>query len=585
MVSEANNFSWRELPAVLRRRRTSMLVVFGVILLASLAAALLWPSTYQATGTILIEQQEVPADLVRSTISSYADQRIQVIRQQVMTTENLYRIIMKYDLYAQERRSKARELIIVRMRDKDIRFKTISADVIDPRSGQPTKATIAFAISYESRSPEIAARVANELVSLFLQQNIESRKQRTADAAGFLDDEANRLSQRITELQGKVATFKERNINGMPELSQLNIQQLNRTLDEKREVDTRVRSLDQQIVYLEAQLAQISPTSQVYTSTGERVLSPQDRLKYLRTEYARVSGVYAPEHPDVVRLKKEIDGLEQSAAANGEVNDLQRQLEGAQTQLASMREKYSADHPDVVRQERLIDSLQERLLEAQMNGDGARAKPPEPDNPAYIQIKAQREAAFNERASLLQKRAALTDESDKLEKRMASAPAVEREYLELTREMDNNQLKYREVRQKQMEAEVAQNLEQERKGERFTLIEPPQTPEEPASPNRTLIWTLGVVLALGGAAGIAALREITDPSVRNRRDLEALLDVAPLAVLPWIETAAERAARARVQRFALIGAACSMVVLVTLVHVFYRPLDVVWQIALRKLAG
>lgn len=582
MKTTENNLSLRDVLHIVRRRRKMMALTFAGVLAITILAAFLWPATYQATGTILIEQQEVPAELVRSTISSYADQRIQVITQQVMTTDNLYKIVQKYDLYPRERRVKTREAVMLKMRD-DIGFKMISADVIDPRSGNPTKATIAFSVSYKNRSPDLSARVANELVSLYLQQNLESRKEHTADAATFLTDEAEHLSQRMSELQGQIARFKEKHTNDLPELTQVNIQLMTRADEEMRDVDTRIRSLDQQVVYLDAQLAQISPSSQVYTSTGERVLSPADRLKYLRTEYARVSGLYSPTHPDVVRLQREIAGLEKSAEAGGVVNDLQRQLEDAQTQLAAAQQKYSVDHPDVIRLQRQIASLQANLAQAAQADNAASVKPVEPDNPAYIQIKAQREASQSERESLQKKRAVLTAQIADYEKRIASAPAVEREYSEMAREMDNDQLKYRDIRQKQMEAQVAQSLEEERKGERFTLIEPPLTPEEPASPNRMMIVVLGMVLALGGAVGSAALLENTDTSVRNRRDLEVLLSVPPLAVLPWIETAADRSARRRRQRYTWAGAAGGVLIAIATVHLFYRPLDVLWQVALRRL--
>ena len=90
--------------AAIRRRRWPALWVSLGILLSALLAALLWPATYRSTGTVLIEQQELPVDLVQSTITSYADQRIQVISQRVMTTENLLRIIQRYDLYPRLRR-------------------------------------------------------------------------------------------------------------------------------------------------------------------------------------------------------------------------------------------------------------------------------------------------------------------------------------------------------------------------------------------------------------------------------------------------------------------------------------------------
>src|SRR5262245_33121813 len=85
--------------AVIRRRRLSMIIAFATALLIAIIVAVAWPPTYLSSATILIEQQEMPVDLVRSTISSYADQRLQMINQRVMTTDNLLRIIERYNLY------------------------------------------------------------------------------------------------------------------------------------------------------------------------------------------------------------------------------------------------------------------------------------------------------------------------------------------------------------------------------------------------------------------------------------------------------------------------------------------------------
>jgi uncharacterized protein involved in exopolysaccharide biosynthesis len=514
-------------------------------------------------------------------VSSYADQRIQVISQRVMTSDNLMRIIDRYELYPERRRKDPREVLLNRMRD-DIHFSMISADVVDPRLGRPTKATIAFSVSYDSRSPALAAKVANEIATLYLNENLESRRQTADDTATFLTAEGDRLSKQIDELGGKLAAFKERNVNNLPELSQLNMQLMNRAEEELRETETRVRSLDQQIVYLDAQLAQLSPTEQLYSETGQRILSPADRLKTLQSEYARASAIYAPTHPDILRMKREIDGLEKQVGRVDTANDLARQLGDVQTQLAAAREKYAPDHPDVQRLERLVASLETAMREAPLTSEAVRA---DPDNPAYIQVSAQREASVNERTALQKKSAVLRARIADYEHRLSASPEVAREYSNIVRELENAQLKYSEVRQKQMEATLARNLETERKGERFTLIEPPMAPEEPASPNRLALVAMGVLLSFAAAVGMVLLLETLDTSIRSRRDIEALVSVPPLAVLPWIETPADRAARAKFRRFSLAGAASSVVVAVLMAHFFYRPLDVLWAVAWRRFFG
>ncbi len=564
--------------ALLRRWRTFVGVLAGGLVL-TLLVAFLWPPQYRSTATILIEQQEVPQDLVRSTITSFADQRVQVISQRVMTSANLLDIMRRYDLYPDDRKSKPREEVLGRMRD-DIRMEMISADVIDPRSGRPTQATIAFSVAYQNRSPDLALKVANELTTLYLNENLTSRTQMARDTATFLGGEAERLRTQIAELETTLATFKEENADRLPELTPLNFQLMDRTEVELRDVDTQVRSLDQQRVYLEAQLAQINPTSQLYAESGERILSPTDRLRTMRSELARLAAIYAPDHPDVRRIEREISGLSKEVDAAPDRNDLERRRSELSGEVAAARERYAPEHPDVLRLERELRGLEASI--ANEVPQPTRAGTATPDNPAFIQIRAQLEDTQNQIASLGTRRAQLRGRIAEFERDLAGAPEVERAFRSLSRDYENAQLKYQEVRAKEMEATVSQNLESDRKGERFTLIEPPLPPEKPVSPNRLAVLFLGGLLALAAAVAAALGRETLDPTVRGRRDILATLDVAPLAIIPRVRTVGERVRQRRQRRFGSFGAVTAIVVAAVTLHAFYRPLDVLWFAALRR---
>ena len=183
-------------------------VLMVVLTALTVLLAVFYPSTYRSTGTILIEQQEIPQELVRSVITSFADQRVQVISQRVMTTQNLLSLIERYNLYPDIREKEPREVLLAKMKD-DIGMHMISADVIDPRSGRPTQATIAFSVSYSSRSPDLALKVASELTTLYLNENLTSRTQQSQQTAAFFSEEATRLAARIAELDKSLSTFKE----------------------------------------------------------------------------------------------------------------------------------------------------------------------------------------------------------------------------------------------------------------------------------------------------------------------------------------------------------------------------------------
>ena len=120
---------------ILDRRKKQFFVPALIILLASVGLAFGLPSIYRSEATILIEQQEIPDDLVRSTVTSFAGERIQIISQRVMTTQNLSRIIEEYGLYEDERRSKSMSVLVEEMREQ-IDLEMISADVVDPQIGR-----------------------------------------------------------------------------------------------------------------------------------------------------------------------------------------------------------------------------------------------------------------------------------------------------------------------------------------------------------------------------------------------------------------------------------------------------------------
>jgi polysaccharide biosynthesis transport protein len=586
---ESEGLSLRDCLTIGRRRRRALLLACGAGLLTSVLLALFLPPEYQSTGTILIEQQEMPPELVRSTVTSYADQRVQVISQRVMTTQNLLDIIRRYDLYPRQRARESREALIARMR-KDINVKMISADVIDPRSGRPTSATIAFSVAYSNRFADKANRVANELTTLFLNENVSTRTKLAQEAASFLESEAERVNQHMTELEAQVAAFRSKHFDSLPELEQFNMQLLDRTQQDIEKDETRRASLEQQQVYLEAQLAQLKPNSALFSDSGERILSTQDRLKSLRSQLASARALYAPDHPDIARLTREIAGLEAESEAADNLNDLRRELEEARGELAAAQERYGPEHPDRIHLEKEVASLEQEVATvtaaqaAKGAAAGVKTGPKDADNPAYIQIEAQLAATRNDLEALAAEEAHLRGQRSAYEQKLTLEPQTERDYRDLMRDYENTKAKYQELRAKQQEATVSKNLETDRKGERFTLIEPPLMPEEPVSPNRPLLLALGAVLSIALGIGVAALAESLDGTVRGRRDLVQLLAGAPpLAIIPRI--GAEKVESSPWRRRAW-GALIVIVLLLAglaATHFFYRPLDVLWFMTLRRM--
>lgn len=573
--------SLRDYLDALRRRRNAILLTAGGLFLASALVAFLLPAVYRSTATILIEEQEIPSDLVRSTITTYAWQRIQTISQRVMTRNNLLEIVGKYDLYPDKRRSETSEEIIERLQ-KAIKLEPISADVIDPRSGRPMQAMIAFTLAYDGENPGITQKVTNELTTLYLNENLRSRDEKTTEAYGFLTDETTKLSEHIAGLETELAKFKQKNVNALPELTQLNYQLMDRTEIELRDTKNQIRSLDERKFYLEGQLAQMNPSSPMFSASGDRILDPISRLKILKTELAAAAAQYSPDHPDVLRLRREISGLERQTGVVSPNEEQAKEMSRLRAELAAAKEKYSSDHPDVIKLTKALSALEDSLKAPPTPESLVAAEKPE--NPAYINLQAQLQAVNSDIKALSTKRDELQAKLNEHERRLTRMPQVEREYVNLKRDYENSQLRYRELKAKQMEAEVGQQLEKERKGERFTLIDPPQLPEKPVKPNRIAILLLGFILSMGGGFGYALIAESLDSSLRGSYSVTAALGTAPLAVIPYMHNSEDLLRVQKTKKLVTRVIVAGVIAIVILVPVFWIPWDVLWFKGLRILS-
>ena len=582
-----NNLSIIDFIGIVRRRFKVLAIASSSILTLAIITAFVLPPVYKSTATILIQQQEIPEDLVRSTVTSYASQRIEMISQQVMTRSNLMEVIQKFNLYQEELEREPTEVVLDEMRD-DINKEIISADVIDPVSGRPTQASIAFTVSFKNKSPDLAQKVANELTSLYLNENLKNRTKMASEAETFIADEADRITIHITDLEKQLATLKERHMGSLPELSALNTSMMDRTDQDILSIDQRIQSVNERKIFLESQLAQLNPNLAVFSDTGERILSPNDRLKTLESKYLSDSAVYSKEHPDMVKMRKEIAVLK--AQINGKSpnlsSELAKQLEDARSELTGLQGKYAEDHPDIQRVKMKIAKLEQSLENTDGGTDGENVVGAEqedtPDNPAYVKLLADLNAANSELGSLDTQKQSLVQKRSMYEKRLTEAPQVERLYRALTRDYENAQLKYKEIKAKQMEAKMAKELETERKGERFTLIDPPQLPERPISPNRKAIAFLGLVLSVGAGLGLIFLLENMDQSIRGSRKVAALILTPPLAGIPYIELPDDKQKKTRTKMGLAAAVVAGLVIALLLVNYFKTPLDVLWYVALRR---
>jgi polysaccharide chain length determinant protein (PEP-CTERM system associated) len=522
---EPVELTFNEWLEIAKRRKWSFVIPAGLILLLAGALALLLPSIYKSTSTILIEEQEIPADFVTATVTSYAEQRLQSINQRIMSTTRLLDIIQRFDLYAELKDKWTTEEIIEKMRD-DIQMETISADVVDRRTGRPTAATIAFTLSYEGKNPEKVQRVANMLASLFLEENIQVRARQTMETSEFIEEEMNKLKVDLNRIEGQLAAYKAENVNALPELLQVNMQSLHNIEASVERVQEQLRSYREREGYLEAQLATIPPETEERNADKRRLAELKTQIVYLMTRFS-------PEYPDVRKTQAEIAELEKRLGGQA----------GAGRNRANI-----------------------------------------PDNPAYITLSSQLASTRADIDSVKRQLVDLEKKAETYRARIEAAPKVEQEYKALMVERNNTQAKYDDLMRKLMEARVAHGLEKEQKGERFTLIDPARMPEKPFKPNRLAILAIGLVLAVGGGVGFAAVREFSDTAVHKPENLTLTTGFPVLATVPEIVTPQDLSRRRTRRVVAMLIMAAVLVAVVVAFNFLVMDLDVFWAKLGRKIA-
>lgn len=577
-----NEFSLNDYWAILKRRKYWILVPFVGVLIISLIVAFALPPIYKSSTTILIEGQQIPSDYVQSTVTEYVEKRLLTINQRIMSRTRLQEIIDQFNLYEKELENETKEEVIQAMRD-NIKLDSITAEVMDRRTGRPTVATIAFTLSYEGNNPAQVQKVANRLASLYLEENLKTREEMAETTTTFLENEIQELRQSINDQEDKIADFKNKHAQSLPDMEVMNIREVQRLERELEFLEQDIRSAQDRKIQLKGQLDTIDPDTPGIMGPEGKFSDPKQQLEYLQTQYTELKASLSEKHPDLIKIKKSIDALKETVNLNDQLRLKQNQLEKLQKEFTVAQSQYSEKHPDVINLQQSIDLIKQDIDTLSKESNAIDKQQAAPENPAYINITTDIERMDNQIQTLEAKRSKLRARIAEYEDRLAMTPQIEAQFRALNRDYLDAQRRYQEVFSKLMTAKTAESLEQGQKGERFTIIDPAMLPQQPFKPNRLAVILVGLILSMGASTGIAAMREVSDQAIWSEKTLAQLSDHKILAVIPNIETAQDRTGKRRKTLILLALMIIMGVLFIAAVHFFYSPLDVLWYRVLNKL--
>ncbi len=484
---QSNGMSWRDYRLVLLRRRWSLLGPFFLLGLVGFGVALMWPNTYRSEALILVEQQKVPEQYVTPNVATNLPERLQAMTQQILSRARLVKLIEDFKLYPRERGRLTMDELLEKMRD-DIGVEPINAP---GRQGDVT----AFRISYTSENPRLAQQVTNELTSLFIDENLKARTQFSASTTDFLENQLQEARKVLEEQEQRLREYKTRFLGELPEQQQSNLQMLISIEAQIRDVTGSLERAEQQKVYLES----------------------------LKSEYQGIQE----------SLSGQASGLPAGTGQSGDPV-----LDGLRSQLRDLETKYTSRHPDVVKLRQQVAQLEaQRASTEKPKGNDEVALPATiPGRPALAEIESRLKAiavqmeGYNRDIQDLRKR------SQAVQARLNVMPLHEQQLAEVTRNYENSRANYQSLLQKSLQSGLATNLEMRQQGEQFRIIDPATLPEKPIEPNRVQITLYGWILGLCAGAGLCALREMTDRSVRTKHDLGRVTSIPVLVTVPILRS-------------------------------------------------
>lgn len=460
--------------AIWQRRTYALITAWVVSALGWFLVAQI-PNQYEASSRIYVDTESMLGNLMRGmAVNTDILQQLNMVRQTLISRPNMEKVVRMTDLDLNAKNDQELEAIIV---DLQKRINLASSGVN------------LFRLSFEDKDPQLARKVVQSLLTLFVEANMGASRKDLAGTRRFLDDQLRKHEQELAAAERRKAEFQQKNLGMLPG---------------DATYFSRLQTVRSEMVVANAEL---------------------DDARIRRDEMRRHLGNVPP----YITATGSVGG----PPVGGNSNDLAQRIASKQRRLDELREHGFTDkHPDVVIMKESIAQLQKELekenaviAEHMKSGDmsplpgtGAGNLVP---NPIYEQLKIRIIEMETQIASLQGRVEQKRQDMAKLEAMAQHVPEVEAEMARLNRDYDVIKSNYEKLLERRESARLAQDLETKTDGVQIRVIDPPQVPRLPSSPNRLLLVAGVLVAGLGAGIGVAFLLSqlhTTYTSVQRLRD-------------------------------------------------------------------
>jgi polysaccharide chain length determinant protein (PEP-CTERM system associated) len=458
---------------------TFMTLTLGTL---GLTASLVLPKKYTSSTVVLVEQPTVPSDVIKSVINNDLNQRMASMKAQILSRSRLEMIINKFNLYPQQRATTHMDDLVEKLKN------AISVELIQPMAGSADREPPGFNISVTFDNPQLAQQICQEISSAFMEQNATIRILKTGKVSEFLTQQLNDAKAKLDEQDQKLAQFKAEHLVSMPEQEQANLAMLG-TMNSQLDATTQALSRAQEDKSLNETLLNQQESSWKATLSGQQNPETQDQeLATLQEQLSALLAKYTPEHPDVIKLKAQIEDLKKRIG------------EGAPAKSAAATAQAALREPPSIQQ-----------LRAKIKQDDFSI------------------------ADLTKRQSQIQEQIRGVQGRLQASPVVEQQLKELTRNYQTASDIYNDLLKKRENSDMAKDLEQQQEGETFRVVDSPSLPSTPSFPKKIVFVGGGLGGGLGLSIGILYLLALSDKALYSERDVEVCLKLPVLASVPSFE--------------------------------------------------
>ena len=482
-------------------RRVWLIVVPAVLVcIAAYLVSFKLTNKYESKTTVLVEAQRVPDELVKSLDTGDPNEKLASMKEQIMSNSRLQPIVERFGLFNDRGLS------------LDARVAELQAVIhvvaIEQMAETRAPGLPGFHISVTLSNPHLAQQVCSEITSMFMEEDIKGREQQAVNTTGFMNEQVLAAQAKMNDQAAKLAQFKQQYLGALPDQEAQNLSFLtgiNTQMDAVTQALAREESVKQ---YLEAEL------------------STQLSL-FKATKAQGATGTTSPATLDSQLKQKEDD-------------------------LAKLQEKYTDDFTDVKAKKQEIEALKKKISSAAAAAANAPEQKGKPDTatsvaavePDQIQQLRARISASNLAIQDKERQQAKLQADYKLyQSRVQSSPSVEQKYNELTRDNQAAQDYYNQLLHKSDEAAMSAALQRRQQGEQFKLLDGANLPDKPTYPNHLLFAAGGFGGGIALGLALALILEMRDKSLRTEGDVEALLKLPILAMVPVMDKSSSAVSR------------------------------------------